>query len=135
MTGKQYSVLVALAVVSSLVGGAVSHHLLNGRPTWAAEMDNSRICLKGKGGAQATLHTGAQGQPGLMLFDKKGKLRAMLRLLSDGSPLFGLQDKEGRPRVALGRITPEASSTPLPDRPVSSLVLFDGKENVIWQAP
>ena len=80
---------------------------------------------------------------GLGFHDKNDKRRAALELDEDGSPKLALYDKNGttraelgstsltitRPGVAGGKVETEEK------RPESSLVLFDKKGKVIWNAP
>jgi len=93
------------------------------------------MVLQGKGGTNITLNVNREGSPGLIFVDNKGKARVILRLAPDGSPVLALQGGNGKSRAILGTITPEISRGPLPERPTSSLVLLDEKEQILWQAP
>jgi len=88
-----------------------------------------------KGRTRSILGLMADGSPGLVLSDKSGKMRVIIRLGPDGSPVVALQDEKEKARAILGSISPEFTESPLPKRPISSLVLFDQNEKVIWKTP
>jgi len=109
-------------------------------------------------GGESVIVQALMGMGGFKLKDEKGKIRASLDLLLD-IPVLRLNDKDGRPRVLLtldGDGNPSLNlrdenqkgravlgSTSLETtrigevitRPVSSLVLFDKDEKVIWSVP
>jgi len=91
--------------------------------------------LRGKGGTNMTLAIRSDGSPVFAMRDKKGKLRCILRLAPDGSPVLGLQDENGIARAVLGSMSGKVADRVPSTRPVSSLVLFDENEKVVWQAP
>jgi hypothetical protein len=77
-------------------------------------------------------------EPSLSLVDKDGKLRTMLALSmkDEGSPSLQLYDNAGRLRTALGEGSMEKKELGTTLKwPVSSLVLFDDKGNIIWRTP
>jgi len=59
----------------------------------------------------------------------------VLQLSANGDPILGFQDENNKARAILGRVTPDISTTPLPERPISSLILLDKDEKVVWKAP
>ena len=62
-------------------------------------------------------------------------IRARLHV-SSGQPLLTLHDHKGKTRAVLGAVKLEGTrSGGVEQRPVSSLVLFDQKGQVMWQAP
>jgi hypothetical protein len=77
-------------------------------------------------------------EPFLSLVDKNGKLRTMLALsMKDGdSPSLQLYDNAGRLRTILGEGSLEKKELGTTLKwPISSLLLFDDKGNVIWRTP
>lgn len=93
------------------------------------------------------------GSPSLIVYDKERKARAILSFGSDEEPQLALYDRkgalgalmapsslgiysDGNARAVLGSTELEATRTGEGiKRPVSSLVLFDKDEKVLWQAP
>jgi len=92
------------------------------------------MSLRGAGGTSLNLGMGTRGV-GLSFHDKKGKMRMMFALPPDGDPVMGFQDKNGKARVAIGQISPKLWKGMALEKPISSLVLFDENEKIIWQAP
>jgi hypothetical protein len=77
-------------------------------------------------------------EPSLSLVDKNGKLRTILALSmkDEGSPSLQLYDNAGRVRTLLGEGSMEKKELGTTLKwPISSLVLFDDKGNVIWKTP
>jgi len=91
--------------------------------------------LQGLGGSAILLLVSSTGSPTMAMQDTKGKARGVFRLGPDGSPVLALQDKRGKSRVVMGRIAPQVTGGAEMTRPISSIVLFDEKEKVIWEAP
>ena len=74
--------------------------------------------------------------PTILLMDKKGVERAILALDIEGEPHLALKNAKGNNRVVLGFADLKHTQTGVIDkRPLSSLLLFNEKGNVIWQAP
>ena len=74
--------------------------------------------------------------PTILLMDEKGVERVILALDIEGSPHLALKNAKGDNRVVLGYDALKQTQTGVIEkRPLSSLVLFNEKGNVIWQAP
>jgi hypothetical protein len=74
--------------------------------------------------------------PTILLVDKKGVERVILALDIEGRPHLALKNAKGDNRVVLGCAALKQTQTGVIEkRPLSSLVLFNEKGNVIWQAP
>ena len=74
--------------------------------------------------------------PTILLMDKKGVERAILALDIEGRPHLAFKNAKGYKRVFLGYADLEHSQTgEVGEGLFSSLVLFDKKGKVIWQAP
>jgi len=91
--------------------------------------------LKGEGGRRINMGVCIDGAPTLAFCDDRGKVRATLRLEPSGNPVLAFDDANGKTRVVLGRISSEVFKGSFPKRSLSSLVLLDKDEKVIWQAP
>ena len=64
------------------------------------------------------------------------KTRAELSVGADGEPSLELSDRNGKTRAALGQTDLKVIRTGSTEkRPPASLVLFDEKGTVIWEAP
>jgi hypothetical protein len=75
------------------------------------------------------------GTPGLRL-QSSSKSLAALGFNSDGSPSLNFWDREGKQRAVLGGIVSNAARIDsVGKRPVSSLILLDKDERIIWEAP
>jgi hypothetical protein len=96
---------------------------------------NPTLMLQGKNGGRFNLAVGSQGNPVLLMQDQKGKIRAVLQLDSTGDPIFALQDNNDKARAILGKVSNENTTTPIPERPISSLILLDKNEKIIWKNP
>lgn len=84
---------------------------------------------------RADLALGDAGSPVLDLYDANRALRAYLILGADGSPELNLTDPAGY-RSVLGVTDLAAPATGKTHKTSgASLVMFDKKGNVIWQAP
>jgi hypothetical protein len=74
--------------------------------------------------------------PTILFMDKKGVERVILALDIEGRPHLALKNAKGDNRVVLGYDALKQTQTGVIEkRPLSSLVLFNEKGNVIWQAP
>lgn len=74
--------------------------------------------------------------PTILLMDKKGVERAILTLDIEGRPHLALKNAKGDNRVFIGCGDLKYSQAgAIGKGPFSSLVLFDKKGKVIWQAP
>lgn len=107
MTRHQFQILMALTVVSGLLGGAASNLLLRATPALAQgpevadEVRAQRFALvDAEGQEQAILGFNENGEPGLVLFDQAGNNRAAL-VLTDGNPNLMLWDADVTPRASL----------------------------------
>ena len=77
----------------------------------------------------------ARDVPGLALYDKAGKLRVSLDTMDD-APTLQLYDKAGKERAALGTTELKNTATGSTEtRAESSLVLFNQRGRVLWEAP
>lgn len=101
------------------IGNSADHNGIN-------LYDNNSKCGIG-------LHS--DGSPTLGLVDENGKHRAFLAL-EDGRPSLKLYDEKGITRTAIGSVDLVTKSTGTETRrPLSSLVFFNDKGEVIWKAP
>jgi hypothetical protein len=74
--------------------------------------------------------------PTILLMDKKGVERAILALDIGGRPHLAMNDAKGNNLVVLGCSDLKHTQTGVIEkRPLSSLVLFNEKGNIVWQAP
>jgi hypothetical protein len=74
--------------------------------------------------------------PTILLMDKKGIERVILALDIEGRPHLALKNAKGGNRVVLGCDALKQTQTGVIEKqPLSSMVLFNEKGNVIWQAP
>ncbi len=74
--------------------------------------------------------------PTILLMDKRGVERVILALDIEGRPHLALKNAKGGNHVVLGSDALKQTQTGVIEkRPLSSLVLFNEKGNVIWQAP
>jgi hypothetical protein len=74
--------------------------------------------------------------PAILLMDKNGVERIVLALDIEGKPRLSLKNAKGANRVVLGCAALEQTQTGVFEkRPLSSMVLFNEKGNVVWQAP
>jgi len=87
MNRTQYSLVIAAAIIFSMIGGALSTHLFTANPIHAAE-----IKLKGQGKGPTTNIIKAQR---FELVDAQGKACAVLSRRADGTPQLVLLDKKG----------------------------------------
>jgi len=99
MSNKQYSLLAVLVVISGLLGGAASNQLFLAKPLFAGEMDIGRPTVGI--GEQPVPHRNLIRTKALELTDKAGKTRAAFALTPDGEPSLVLYDKKGAPLLAL----------------------------------
>ena len=88
------------------------------------------------GSTRAALSTLTDGSPSVSLADPTGRIRAALSTLADGSPSLSLYDRAGRMRARLGVSFKINDRTGVRSKsPEGTVVLFDARGNVIWQAP
>ncbi len=77
-----------------------------------------------------------EGLPRFGLYDQGERQRVAFALLGDGEPVLRLYDGGEKLRVALGSTTLEKAIRGVKEKtPESSLLLLDGKEQVLFQAP
>ena len=91
--------------------------------------------LRLQSGLTRLMSTGEEW-PAILLMDKNGVERIVLALDIEGRPHLALKNATGDNRVVLGYAALKQTQTGVIEkRPLSSLVLFNEKGNVIWQAP
>jgi hypothetical protein len=74
--------------------------------------------------------------PTILLMDKKGVERIILALDIEGKPHLALKNAKGKNRVVLGCAALKQTQTGVSAKlPLSSMVIFNEKGNVVWQAP
>lgn len=84
MPGSQQTATVGPALVSGLVGGALSSQLLSEAPVFAEKTSQeTTTCRVEK----------------FEVVDKNGRVHGELGLRSDGTPVLRLYDESGNPRV------------------------------------
>ena len=87
------------------------------------------------GQGRALFAVESDGTPNLHL-QSGAKSSAALSFSSDGNPSLSFLDKDGKLRAALGSVDFDAARTSqMGKRPVSSLILFDKDERIVWEAP
>ena len=106
MTRHHFHILMALTVVSGLLGGAASNLLLRAAPALAQgpevadEVRAQRLVLMGaQGQEKAILGVNENGEPGLVMFDEAGNNRLSLQL-NEGDPDLTLYDADVTPRAS-----------------------------------
>jgi hypothetical protein len=98
--------------------------------TWGARLD----FFNEAGKPRMTLDTVGDA-PFLRLFDKAGNTRVSLDIVGD-APTLSLLDKAGKERAALGTTELKNTATGSTEtRAESSLVLFNERGRVLWEAP
>ena len=86
-------------------------------------------------GLMSLMSTGAEW-PTILLIDKKGVNRTILTLDPIGRPHLTLKDDKDNARAILGYTSLKHTQTVIGGkRPPSSLVLFNERGEVIWEAP
>jgi hypothetical protein len=95
--------------------------------------DGAKLCLYEKGGGAMISTPG----PSLNFYDCENKKeRFSVRLRDDGEPVLCLSDKNGVTRAELGCASTIDTITRVEHKhPESSLLLFNEKSKVIFQAP
>jgi len=164
MNKENFALLVIVAVVSGLTGGAISTFLLmppsvlaQDGPQKVIEAEQFRV-VDQDGNTRAKLGTGELGTY-LNLFDVKNQVRVMLTvneskptlillhndattsgvpmtLFTNQGPSIQIYDSENQLRTALGTIQLKNAGTGSTEiRASSSLLLCDEEGNVVWPAP
>lgn len=122
MSRKHYSLMLVLAVIAGLVGGAVSSWFFMGERAFAQKTpqhikeitaEEFRL-VDSNGKTQALLLASMSSGPVLLFFDET-QARVMLLLHSDGSPEFSLLDKNGTPNAKLQLASSGEASLTLSD--------------------
>jgi hypothetical protein len=143
MNKKQYALLVLLTILSGLAGGAVTSLILFGQPVFAQKTEeaekiveaNSLRLVDKDGKLRGLLALDSNGNPGFFLYDKTEKGGIVLSIDTNGSSVKVL-DENGNHRAVLGTTDLKKSrSGYVEKRSLSSLVLFDKNEDVIWKSP
>ena len=77
------------------------------------------------GAVRADLSLRADGSPGLVLLDERGRVRGMFRLTNEGVPNILFTDPDGHPKAAMG----------LPTDGIPALVLLGDSGRVRYMTP
>ena len=90
MATKQYSLMIAIALIAGLVGGVVSSQFIGGQPAFARKTAYFKKVIEAEE---------------LRLVDKNGKTRAFLGFgeapMNEGQPRFELYGNRGFPLALL----------------------------------
>jgi len=142
MTSKQFRILVVLTLVSGFLGGAACNLLLRGTPA-AAQGTNGAVkatrfeVVDDGGRIRAVL--GASGSnfcPALTLYDASGKRRTGLSMGADGSPGLSMYDANSVLRARVGCLQTVGKSTgTTTNYPESTIALFKNDGVISWRAP
>ena len=132
MKRRQYLLLVVLAVVAGLIGGAVSNRLFVARTAEAqGTKQHERVVIAEEfrlvdkeDNLRGIMGFSDNGGPELSLYDKGGTTRINMALSDYGEPMLSLSDEDGTLRMSMNLITggPE-------------LLLRDEGGTVMWSAP
>ncbi len=102
MDRKQYVLIVALSVVTGLVGGVVAGRLFMGAPVFAQKMPLVTEVIRAEkfkvvdknGKPRAAIGLGDGEQPLLVFGDENEKVRLGIALKADGQPGLEFYDKK-----------------------------------------
>jgi hypothetical protein len=150
MNGKKQA-LAFLSLFAALVGGMVLNQLVVGKAAIAQQeaephkvivAEEFRVVNK-EGKVLASLGTPA-GEPGIVLFNREGKIRAVLSLVStEQTPILSLLDTDGKHRATVGMKANGEPYIALRNKESRvSISLSEGKvtvygedEKVVWSKP
>ena len=144
MKKRDFILLLAVSIVSGLMGGFIANQVFNGK-TAIAQSGQEALGLvqaqefrlvddQGKIFAVLAVSS-ALKEPYFIINGKDGKQRVILDL-DDGNPRMILKDSEAQTRLILGtsEVTSRFKGT-IEKRPPSSLVMFNKEGRLIWSAP
>lgn len=144
MKRRDYIILLAVSIISGLIGGFIANQIFGGKtaiaqdgqePPELFEAQEFRL-VDGHGKVQAALALSSTSkEPYLIINGKDGKQRFILDL-DEGNPRMILKDNEAQTRLILGtsEVTSRFKGT-IEKRPPSSLVMFNKEGKLIWSAP
>ena len=111
MDRKEHILMLLLAMIAGVIGGAVSSWIFMDQTAFAQKTSQISKVIKAEafhlidkdGSLRAALSLGAHvpHEPGLVFFDKNATHRIKLTLIPDGSPLLSLHDRTGGTRILL----------------------------------
>jgi len=142
MRRRNYVILLAISIISGLIGGFASKIFFEGNT--AIAQDNQEISLQGQdirllskdGKVLAALAISPDtGEPFFIINGKDGKHRIMFNI-DQGSPQVLLRDNNAQTRLVLGtyEITNRNKGT-IEKRPESSIVMFNKDGKLLFSAP
>lgn len=132
MDGKRWALLLAVAAMAGLAGGALSHRIPGAREAEARAEKPSHVrvvraekveLVDAAGEARAWMEIDADGNPGLFLA-RGGCIMASFSLVG-----------EGRPRLDLGDNCTVRAVVKLNEEGDPVISLFDRGKKVVWSAP
>jgi len=164
MNRKQHTLTIVLSLVAGLVGGVVSTQLFMGQPVFAEKKPTHQKVLRAErfelvdkeGFVWGKLEQMADGGVISINFKSKGAsfanlcLADTLAVVGLGTPTIGtinftvdengsqlrLFNQDNKLGAVFGSIDLKIPRTgEIIKRPISSIVLFDEDENVLWKAP
>jgi hypothetical protein len=141
MKRKDYILLLAVSVISGLIGGFASKIVFE---KTAIAQEQQGVSLQGQdirllskdGKILAALAVSPNtGEPFFFINGKDGKYRIMFNI-DQGSPQVIIRDNNAQTRMELGatEITNRTKGT-VEKRPESSIVMFNEDGKLIWSAP
>lgn len=135
-----FILLLAVSIISGLIGGIASKFIFDGKSAIAQEetsiqaQDFRLVSKDGKVKAALSISPDT-GEPFLIINGKDGKYRLMLNLDRD-SPQIVLRDDKAQTRLVIGttEMTNRIKGT-IERRPESSIVMFNKDGKLLWSAP
>jgi hypothetical protein len=132
MNGKQYGLVVVLAVIAGFGGGvmagrlSMNHQPLTSQPAKVIRGESFQL-IDSHGATHAELNIQEGGSPGLLFYDSDHKARVIFDMTGEGDPRLFLIDTDGIIRAVLG-LGLEANGLPF-------IRLRDKNREVIWSVP
>jgi len=144
MKKGNYILILAVSVISGLIGGLISNQLFNTKDAYAQETKEPLAIVEAQefhlvnkqGKVFAALAISSQNnEPFLIINGQDGKHRMMFNI-DKGSPQIILKDNDAQTRMILGmsEVASKFRDT-VEKRPESSIVMFNKDGKLIWSAP
>jgi hypothetical protein len=133
MNGKQYALIVVLAIVAGLIGGAVASWTFVGQPVFAQNQPQDKKVITAEqfrvvdknGNKRAVLGVRSDGSTYLTLYEIKNKERISLGVMAKGYPILTFKDADEKYRIALAHEDGVGSNFLFADENSISRVLID----------
>ena len=144
MKRRDYILLLAVSIISGLIGGVIANQVFNGKTAIAQENQESPALIQAQefrlvdkqGKILAALAiSSSSNEPFFIINGKDGKHRIMLNI-DEGNAQVILKDNDAQTRLILGtsEVTSRVKGT-IEKRPPSSLVMFNQDGKLVWSAP